>query len=432
MGRSAADASPSRGGANFPATGTGPGRSSSLFGLSFWLTWWPALAVLFLSIQIARSLITHEAIKPSHSDDVIYSLVLLLGSGFAAWNALQSDQSIRLFWSFLAAGFGLWAMNPLSWMYYNLVLGQRLPGSISGGLPLFLHIVVFIAAVAARPHLRTASQRPYRTTLNFLLLLFFWVFLYAYLIVPLLGAPLLVRGLRFETLYFAENLFLIVALAILAIRTHGPWQLMYRHLFGASVLYALGSLAANLALYQRGYSSGILAVPYTAAGAWFVWLTLKGRALAPELAQVVRLEMLDDRYVSIPANLAVVCIPLIGIWELSRAEEPYEARTARLLIVLISLVLLAAAAFLQHYLANRGLASEAGLAQYLLRESQARLEGIVSSAMDAIIAIDDRQRIMVFNAAAEKMFACTAQQAIGTAIERFIPQRFLAGEWPKR
>ena len=61
-----------------------------------------------------------------------------------------------------------------------------------------------------------------------------------------------------------------------------------------------------------------------------------------------------------------------------------------------------------------------------LRKSQKQLEGIVLSAMDAVIAVDDDQRIVVFNAAAEKMFGCPAQDAIGSAVDRFIPERFRA------
>jgi formate hydrogenlyase transcriptional activator len=64
--------------------------------------------------------------------------------------------------------------------------------------------------------------------------------------------------------------------------------------------------------------------------------------------------------------------------------------------------------------------------EHVLQESNARLSGIVTSAMDAIIAIDDDQQIVVFNAAAEKMFGYPAREAIGIPIGRFIPQRFQA------
>src|SRR5437870_3992653 len=59
-----------------------------------------------------------------------------------------------------------------------------------------------------------------------------------------------------------------------------------------------------------------------------------------------------------------------------------------------------------------------------LRESQAQLTGIIQSAMDTIVTVDDQQRIVLFNAAAERMFRCSASDAVGQAIERFIPQRF--------
>jgi PAS domain S-box-containing protein len=61
-----------------------------------------------------------------------------------------------------------------------------------------------------------------------------------------------------------------------------------------------------------------------------------------------------------------------------------------------------------------------------LQASQDRMAGIVASAMDAIIAANHKQKIVLFNAAAEKMFGCLAQDAIGNSIERFIPQRFRA------
>jgi two-component system sensor kinase len=54
------------------------------------------------------------------------------------------------------------------------------------------------------------------------------------------------------------------------------------------------------------------------------------------------------------------------------------------------------------------------------------LDAIVASAMDAVITVDDRQKVVLFNAAAEKVFRCPAGEAIGGPLDRFIPGRFRA------
>ena len=59
-----------------------------------------------------------------------------------------------------------------------------------------------------------------------------------------------------------------------------------------------------------------------------------------------------------------------------------------------------------------------------LRESQAQLEALIHSAMDAILTVDEEQNIVMFNTAAEKMFRCSRAEGLGQPIERFIPQRF--------
>jgi len=59
-----------------------------------------------------------------------------------------------------------------------------------------------------------------------------------------------------------------------------------------------------------------------------------------------------------------------------------------------------------------------------LQDSQERLQSIISSAMDAIITVNDNQRVVVFNHAAEEIFRCLASDAVGQPLDKFIPARF--------
>lgn len=63
-------------------------------------------------------------------------------------------------------------------------------------------------------------------------------------------------------------------------------------------------------------------------------------------------------------------------------------------------------------------------AEVKLQISQLRLESIIESAMDAIITVDEDQRVALFNQAAERMFGCPAQDAAGQPLARFLPARF--------
>ncbi|MBW3656839.1 MAG: PAS domain S-box protein, partial [Gemmatimonadetes bacterium] len=61
-----------------------------------------------------------------------------------------------------------------------------------------------------------------------------------------------------------------------------------------------------------------------------------------------------------------------------------------------------------------------------LRDREARLASIVGSAMDAIVTTDDERRIVLFNRAAEQMFGVSAEDVLGTSIDRFVPPRQMA------
>ncbi len=61
-----------------------------------------------------------------------------------------------------------------------------------------------------------------------------------------------------------------------------------------------------------------------------------------------------------------------------------------------------------------------------LRLSEARSSGILSISADAIISIDEEQRIVLFNDGAEKIFGYSKAEAIGASLDTLIAERFRA------
>jgi PAS domain-containing protein len=74
----------------------------------------------------------------------------------------------------------------------------------------------------------------------------------------------------------------------------------------------------------------------------------------------------------------------------------------------------------------RGLATATSEAHSQSSVNEARMLAIIRSSMEAIITIDERQNIVIFNPMAERLFGCSTADAIGGSLSRFIPERFRA------
>ncbi|NJM54313.1 MAG: PAS domain S-box protein [Blastocatellia bacterium] len=59
-----------------------------------------------------------------------------------------------------------------------------------------------------------------------------------------------------------------------------------------------------------------------------------------------------------------------------------------------------------------------------LRERENLFDSIIASAMDAIITVNSLQEIVIFNAAAEKMFGYQANEIVGKPLEILLPEKF--------
>ena len=351
--------------------------------------WWFAIAAAILVVQCALALFLKQGFFLAAYSNISYFLLMLVATGVATGNAVRSKEAVRLFWSFVAASCTLWALSTWLWVYSILHARTSLVPDVSwSDPPLFLHVVFLMAAVVTRPHLRS-SRKLYRTTLDFLLLLFSWVFIYAFLQLPYRHSG--VELGRYAILYFAENIVLLAALGRVMAQAHGPWKRIYLHLLGSSALYATGSLAANIATSTRGYLAGIYEAPLEAALCWFIWAILLGGKTAHELERTLEPATTGPKYVWLLAMLAVVSIPMMGLWELFRADEPPERRSLRLLIAFVSVLLLALFAFIKEFLERNDLTADlsaAVLQRTRVEEERLELSGRLIHAQE-----EERSRI---------------------------------------
>ena len=337
-------------------TATAPARK-------LYLPSWPFIATVLLGLQAAALISRERELRLACSSTVLL-IILVFGTSLATQNAARSRHSIRLFWSLMAIALGLWAANALLGIVYAIGLGRRLPELTLSAPIMFLHTIVMLAAMAMHPHEKRLDHRPYPANLNSLLLLLFWVFLYVFLLVPgqyLNWNKSLIEW--FSTLYFVENIALVIVAGILAVRVKSLWKVVYSSLFGAALLYACSSLAANLSVARGAYFPGLFDLVSTGAACVFVWGVVCGRELAPQLAHAVLVQRNKRHYPMTIAVLTLTATPLLGLSELMQLKGMGNVHTLRLFVVLIAGLLLTLTAFAREYFQQRRFAFDIDVAR---------------------------------------------------------------------
>lgn len=339
--------------------GMGP-RSSS----------WPVALIGIVVIKAILSLALAPGSFLMSYSGISYFLLLLLATCLAIRNGIQNTLGTRPFWMLLAVAYGLWSLDQGIFLYYELGLHIDVPNNSIADPVLFLHIVPLVAALAILPHRNASERKLYRTILDSLLILFFWIFLYGYIVFPYQYSSSNGVGyeLRFDILYLLENLSLVLVAGILTLRVQAPWKSIYVHLLGASTLYALSSTVANLAIDSGGYVNGKLyGLGLTASVCWFVWIPLCGRQLTGTDVSATRPESGQSSKASVWAMIAVAMISIPIVWELFQRSGTTGMRTVRVLVAIAAIVGLASAAYIREYLGKRELASNADIANDRLR-----------------------------------------------------------------
>ena len=303
--------------------------------------------------------------------DIAQFSLLFLAFLLMVSNAVSTRGQVRLFWSLMALGCLLWSTSLALWTLYEVILRLPIPDPFIGDAILFVHVVPFMAAVALRPHL-SDEKKLYFSTLTFLMLLVWWVFLYAFIVFPdeYVVLNVAVYSPHYDLLYLVENMAFLVVLGVLAWNARSAWKKIYRNLFVASGLYAVSSLVLNGAIARGQYYTGsIYDIPVIASVSWMIWAALLARELKPPSepapSELSRWQMLAPRL----AMLAMLSLPLMGYWAWFRDTAPANLRQFRLVVTLAATLVLGLFVFLRQFLMDRELVR-------LLEESRSSLENM--------------------------------------------------------
>jgi diguanylate cyclase (GGDEF)-like protein len=330
---------------------------------------WTAAVCTFVCACAIVSIVSPRGFGLTAFGDILQNTVLAVATLVALLNIRTAPPKGRLFWALMGLGLGMWLASQVMWTYVEVFLRHETPNPFFGDVILFLHIVPMMAAVAIQPD-RDENDRAFRAgTLDFALLLIWWLFLYLFFVIPWQYVNLseTVYGRSFDLLYVSEELVLAAGLVLVGRQSQGAWRRTYFHILGATLLYCFASLVASEAIDLHVYYTGSLFdVPLIASMAWFVGIGFLPRQ---EEGDSSRNQPTARGYGIWKARLAMVAVfvtPIMLAWA-QLGSMPQRVRTYRLLLTVAVMIIMGGLVFLKQYLLDQELLT-------LLRLSRQNLE----------------------------------------------------------
>jgi signal transduction histidine kinase len=298
--------------------------------------------------------------------DIVGLAGMLAAAATSLVNAVSRPREERSFWALTTLGFALWACNQFAWSFHEIVLHQSPPEPYFFDIILFFHVVPLIAAVAWRPDQQKKEARIAFGAINFLMLLGWWIFLYAFLVFPhQYVVPNLNRyNIDYDRLYLLENAVLLAVLTLASFTSSGGWRRIYLNFLGGGIVYGIGSQFLDRAVANNTYYSGSLYdVPLIGTVMWMAAVVLSAREWQLKSVEF-HLHARWKKLVPRLAMLAMLSLPALGLWEVLLDNSPPRSHVFRVFAVLAAMFVLGAFVFLRQYLQDQALMG-------LLRESRA-------------------------------------------------------------
>lgn len=317
---------------------------------------WAASAVsLTLALALACAVLPRGLALTAISDLVCAFLMLSALLAFAG-NGLATQGRTRLFWMLQVMGWTLWLGDQIVWIVWDLFLRARMPAMYPADVLLFQAGAPMLAGLLLRPHLAPSERGARLGILDFLLLLFWWLYLYIFFVVcwQYVSPNQANYDRNFDALYNCGAFILIAVLGVFWHQTNGRWKNFYAFFALAVLFNSVAFAVLNKAIERDVYFTGSwYDVPYSASFAAFTLLGLAGRKLNP--SDEAPRESGYSSWVASLAMLAVLSLPVIAVSALLDRTIPPSVARFRILLTLGTMFAMAFLIFLKHHRLNQEL-----------------------------------------------------------------------------
>jgi signal transduction histidine kinase len=313
---------------------------------------WTAAVLACLATLVLAALILPQSFRLTALSDVIQSLLLLSGTLSLIPHAVRSRGRLRLFWTLVATGMGLWFAYQFVWIYYELWLRTDVPDLCAGDMILFLHFVPLMAALALRPHAPRDEYAARLRRLDFALMVVWWIYLYDLIVIPwqYVVPNIPTYNSDLNSLYLIEKVAFLGTLLLAWMGSKGGWKILYVNLFGASFAYAASSHLANWAIGRHVYYTGSLYdIPLAVSMAWITMIGLWTRDREPE-AGVRSTSTSHGVWLARLGMIAAFSLPVFAAWALLDEAVPPPIRSFRVVLTLAAAILMGAMVFVRQRL----------------------------------------------------------------------------------
>jgi signal transduction histidine kinase len=281
---------------------------------------------------------------------------------------------LPLFWKLIAAGLFQMLLSQAYWFYYDSLKVYSSPSPVIGDTLFLLAHVFFLSAFVLRPHSASAGRDMRLRHLDFALLTFWWLALYAYFALPwqLVIQDFAKYNPAYYLLVLIQQLMIIIGLGVVWRRSTGLWRTFYGSFLCLFVLIAAGNLLLSVAIDHGVYhSGGFFDTPFLLSLVLMTVVASYGPSLQPVEDQTPNREINQSLWTARLAMVAILSLPVIALLGSFEKNVPEDVAAFRLRLVFGAMLLLSGLVFWKLTLLAREL-------RRLVRLSQGSLENLKS------------------------------------------------------